>query len=118
MVTAIKTRSCISISSATELPIESEDHTQRQQVLARRQADHAGRDLGTLKETAVGTARVVVPVLQPKNRIRLPVWHAQLKRGCNRLYRLGEAGDAAVPVPVHFRPHCRTPVRREHPMER
>src|SRR3546814_69819 len=70
-------------------------------MLSWRQTQHAR--LNVLEEASAAPRRVVVALLDPKNRLRLPESNALLERARDGSDRLFECRPAAVAVPRELR---------------
>src|SRR5260370_13636333 len=96
--------------------IESEDQSENQQVLGRRQADDARRHSSVLEKPASLPPRVVEAVFNRRNRICPPVGYAIFDRAGNGLDGLRESRPAAIAVPGNFRPNRHAPRAAHSPV--
>jgi hypothetical protein len=53
--------------------VERKYQPENQEMLSRRQGDHARQYFSTSEEAAIRAPRVVIPMLQPQNGIGLPI---------------------------------------------
>src|SRR6266851_7833384 len=98
--------------------IESEYQSENQQVLSRRQTNHARRQSSVLEKPASPSPRVVETVFHSRNRIRPLVGYAIFNRACNGLDGLPESRPAAIAVPGNFRPKRHAPRAAHDPVNR
>ena len=64
--------------------VEREYQPENQEMLSRRQADHARQHFSTSEEAAIRPPRVVIPVLQSQDRIYLPIRDSIFERSRDR----------------------------------
>src|SRR5207244_12323011 len=106
----------ISTPLGLKVRVECHDNSQDQQILCWGQANNPWRHLTATEEAAPRPARIVNTMLQPHDRGGPAIWDAIFERCRVCLNGLGDAGHAAVAVPINLRAHCCAPVLGEDPV--
>ncbi len=96
--------------------IEGHDDSQDQEILCWRQSNYSWRRFTPTEEAASAAAGIIDPVLQSYDCGGLTIGHAifEGRRVC--FDGLREASQAAIAVPVNFRPNGRAPVLAKDPV--